>query len=123
MSEECLICKEPLEYLQEDVEMECEICHKKENSKTPSKAKKPNLGELPDDLLLPFSSAAVQKAISLTGELCSEKQAQIAASHLIRSSGKQDFYRKMTAYFGQKHGIAVYNSLRSEYTNIRKNEA
>ena len=34
MSEECLICKEPLEYLQEDVEMECEICHKKENSKT-----------------------------------------------------------------------------------------
>lgn len=34
MSEECLICKEPLEYLHEDVEMECEICHKKENSKT-----------------------------------------------------------------------------------------
>lgn len=100
-----------------------ENADKKENSKTPSKAKKPNLGELPDDLLLPFSSAAVQKAISLTGELCSEKQAQIAASHLIRSSGKQDFYRKMTAYFGQKHGIAVYNSLRSEYTNIRKNEA
>ncbi len=100
-----------------------ENTEKKENSQTPLKAKKPNLGELSDDLLLPFSSAAVQKAISLTGELCSEKQAQIAASHLIHSSGKQDFYRKMTAYFGQKHGIAVYNSLRSEYTNIRKNES
>lgn len=34
MSEECLICKAPLEYLEEDVMMECVICHKKENSKT-----------------------------------------------------------------------------------------
>lgn len=29
MKEECLICKAPLEYLQEDVEMERELCHKK----------------------------------------------------------------------------------------------
>lgn len=34
MKDECLICKAPLEYLEEDVEMECAICHKKENSKT-----------------------------------------------------------------------------------------
>ena len=34
MKEECLICKAPLEYLKEDIEMECELCHKKENSKT-----------------------------------------------------------------------------------------
>lgn len=34
MKEECLICKEPLEYLEEDILMECSICHKKENSKT-----------------------------------------------------------------------------------------
>ena len=34
MKEECLICKEPLEYLETDMLMECEICHKKENSKT-----------------------------------------------------------------------------------------
>lgn len=34
MKEECLICKAPLEYLQEDMEMECELCHKKEKSKT-----------------------------------------------------------------------------------------
>lgn len=32
--EECLICKAPLEYLNEDIEMECEFCHKKERSKT-----------------------------------------------------------------------------------------
>ncbi len=32
--EECVICKAPLEYLETDVLMECEICHKKENSKT-----------------------------------------------------------------------------------------
>lgn len=34
MNEECLICKAPLEYLAEDVQMECVICHAKEMSKT-----------------------------------------------------------------------------------------
>lgn len=28
MNEECLICKAPLEYLNESVEMECVLCHK-----------------------------------------------------------------------------------------------
>ena len=32
--DECLICRAPLEYLETGVEMECAICHKKENSKT-----------------------------------------------------------------------------------------
>lgn len=34
MNEECLICGAPLEYLESDIPMECEICHKKENSRT-----------------------------------------------------------------------------------------
>ncbi len=34
MKEECLICKAPLEYLKEDIQMECSICHKTLNSKT-----------------------------------------------------------------------------------------
>lgn len=34
MKEECLICKAPIEYLEEDILMECEICHKVEKSKT-----------------------------------------------------------------------------------------
>ena len=34
MKEECLICRQPLEYLEEDVLMECAVCHKKESSKT-----------------------------------------------------------------------------------------
>lgn len=34
MNEECLICKAPLAYLQEDTRMECVICRKKELSKT-----------------------------------------------------------------------------------------
>ena len=34
MSDECIICKAPLEYLEKDIEMECAICHKKEKSKT-----------------------------------------------------------------------------------------
>ncbi len=32
MKDECVICKAPLEYLEQDVPMECVICHKKENS-------------------------------------------------------------------------------------------
>lgn len=34
MSEECLICKAPLEYFEKGELMECEICHKKVYSKT-----------------------------------------------------------------------------------------
>lgn len=34
MIEECLICNAPLNYVQEDVLMECSICHKTENTKT-----------------------------------------------------------------------------------------
>lgn len=34
MTEECLICGAPLEYLEQDVLMECSVCHKKEWSKT-----------------------------------------------------------------------------------------
>ena len=34
MREECLICEAPLEYLESDILMECEICHKQESSKT-----------------------------------------------------------------------------------------
>ena len=34
MNEECLICKAPLEYIEADEMMECELCHKKHSSKT-----------------------------------------------------------------------------------------
>ena len=34
MKNECIICGSPLEYLTADVLMECEICRKKELSKT-----------------------------------------------------------------------------------------
>ena len=34
MNEECLICKAPLIYLDTDEVMECELCHKKQRSKT-----------------------------------------------------------------------------------------
>lgn len=34
MKDECLICGTPLKYLENDSEMECVLCHKKEHSKT-----------------------------------------------------------------------------------------
>lgn len=38
MNEECLICKAPLTYLENDELMECALCHKKEMSKTRCKS-------------------------------------------------------------------------------------
>ncbi len=34
MKEECLICGAPLKYFEQEIEMECALCHKKEKSKT-----------------------------------------------------------------------------------------
>ncbi len=34
MKDECLICGAPLKYLETERQMECAICHRKENSKT-----------------------------------------------------------------------------------------
>ena len=34
MKDECLICGAKLQYLENDIEMECALCHKKETSKT-----------------------------------------------------------------------------------------
>lgn len=34
MNEECLICKAPLEYLESEIPMECEVCHRKIMSRT-----------------------------------------------------------------------------------------
>ena len=34
MKDECLICGAPLKYLENEAQMECALCHKKENSKT-----------------------------------------------------------------------------------------
>lgn len=34
MQEECIVCKAPLIYLEQDEWMECELCHKIELSKT-----------------------------------------------------------------------------------------
>ena len=33
MQEECIVCKAPLIYLEQDEWMECELCHKKELSR------------------------------------------------------------------------------------------
>lgn len=37
MRDECLICGSPLEYLENEIQMECALCHKKESSKTACK--------------------------------------------------------------------------------------
>ncbi len=39
---------------------------------------------------------------------------------LLDTEGKQDFYRRMIADYGQKKGLEIYKTIKSEYTNLKK---
>ena len=39
---------------------------------------------------------------------------------LAKSQGKQEFYRKLIAKYGQKKGLELYRTVKSEYTNLKK---
>lgn len=43
MKDECLICGEPLKYSANEKQMECAVCHKKENSKNVEKIPTPDI--------------------------------------------------------------------------------
>ena len=43
MKDECLICGAKLQYLENDTQMECALCHKKETSKTVDKIPTPDI--------------------------------------------------------------------------------
>lgn len=39
---------------------------------------------------------------------------------LVSTEGKQDFYRRIIADYGQKKGLEIYKTIKSEYTNLKK---
>ena len=39
---------------------------------------------------------------------------------LVSTVGKQDFYRRIIADYGQKKGLEIYKTIKSEYTNLKK---
>lgn len=45
---------------------------------------------------------------------------QEAISILKQSSGKQEFYRTLIGKYGQKHGLELYKSLKSDYQTLKK---
>ena len=83
MREECLICNAPLEYLQEDVMMECAVCHKKENSN--AKASELSLGLFDDNSTTPIETVKVDdlnrdtsgKVYSVSGVLVKNNAADL----------------------------------------------
>ncbi len=49
------------------------------------------------------------------GETCRK----IAAT-LVKTHGKQDFYRRIIGNYGQKKGLEIYKKVKSEYMNLKK---
>lgn len=48
-----------------------------------------------------------------------ETRKQVAAA-LAKAQGKQDFYRRIIGSYGQKKGLEIYKTVKSEYTNLKK---
>ena len=39
---------------------------------------------------------------------------------MVTSRGKQEFYRDIIRRYGQKKGLLVYKTVKSEYTTLKK---
>lgn len=48
-----------------------------------------------------------------------ETRKKVAAA-LAKAQGKQDFYRRIIGSYGQKKGLEIYKTVKSEYTNLKK---
>ena len=53
--------------------------------------------------------------LEVDGETCRK----IAAT-LVKTHGKQDFYRRIIGNYGQKKGLEIYKKVKSEYMNLKK---
>lgn len=100
MTEGCLICGEELEYLNEAVSMECEICHKKVPGKTRCKN-----GHFVCDAC---HSSGVDQIFSLC--LCETEKNPL---HILEKMMSMDFCHM----HGPEHHVMVGSSLLTAYKN------
>lgn len=56
---------------------------------------------------------------ALRDALDEETRKKVAAA-LAKAQGKQDFYRRIIGSYGQKKGLEIYKTVKSEYTNLKK---
>lgn len=62
-------------------------------------------------------AAALPAALS---EIVTAAQKQRIAADVADSKGKQDFYREIIRRYGQKKGLEIYKTVKSEYSNLKK---
>lgn len=53
-------------------------------------------------------------------EIVNEENLLRIAGDVVSSPGKQDFYRDIIRRYGQKKGLQVYKTVRSEYSSLKK---
>lgn len=85
--------------------------------KTPKKEKPAPAKEAAPDA----KAARVAEALpaALTETVNDAQKMQIAAA-LASSTGKQEFYREIIGHYGQKRGLEIYKTVKSEYSNLKK---
>ncbi len=53
-------------------------------------------------------------------ELCNREQLSAVAEMILLSEGKQEFYRSIIRRFGQKKGLLVYKTIKSDFSALKK---
>ncbi len=67
----------------------------------------------PADVIEQALPAALRDAVD-------EDTRKKVAAALAKAQGKQDFYRRIIGSYGQKKGLEIYKTVKSEYTNLKK---
>ncbi|MBR6789918.1 MAG: hypothetical protein IKM31_03505 [Oscillospiraceae bacterium] len=66
-------------------------------------------------------AARVAEALpAALSELVTAAQRLRIAADLASSKGKQEFYREIIGRYGQKKGLEIYKTVKSEYSNLKK---
>ena len=67
------------------------------------------------------SRTALEQALPAAFVALADETARRQVTELLVSTeGKQDFYRRIIADYGQKKGLEIYKTIKSEYTNLKK---
>ena len=72
-----------------------------------------------DELEMRVHRVAEALPVSLH-EIVNEENLLRIASDVVSSPGKQDFYRDIIRRYGQKKGLQVYKTVKSEYSSLKK---
>lgn len=82
----------------------------------PAPEKKPARQEETDPRILRVA-AALPAALS---DIVTDEHRERIAQDVVTSRGKQEFYRDIIRRYGQKKGLLVYKTVKSEYTTLKK---